>query len=393
MNDEKRMIDAPQDVPLLEQEKIEDIGVRYGRRRGKSFISPRLRRIYFLSVVVVISFLVIIIFMRYDLYRGNFYPHDTDKTSETGGGENSDISSDTDISVIAPVDTETPSENKKPTSLDELYSFDYSLVPENATAIVPMDLSMASSGATYINNFTGLVVDANALLSKKFNGNQYEMLNATEAPRVLIIHTHATEAYSEDGAIFYESDADEIARSSNNEENVVSLGKLMSDMLNEKGISTVHCSIMHDSLQSKDSYLRSQKTIVEYLMKYPSIELVIDLHRDSIMKPQGELIRPVTLVDSEAVAQVMCIVGSEWGGESCPAWQDNLSLALKLREKLNADYKNLCRPTELREYTYNQELSKYSMMIEIGSSGNSLEEAKRAVALVVNALVEIITQI
>ena len=392
MNDEKRMIDAPQDVPLLEQEKIEDIGVRYGHRRGKILISPRLRRIYFLSVVILISFLVIIIFMRYDLYRGNLYPDDTDKASETGG-ESSDISSDTDISVIAPVDTQSPSENKKPTSLDELYSFDYSLVPENATAIVPMDLSMASSGATYINNFTGLVVDANALLSKKFNGNQYEMLSLTEAPKVLIIHTHATEAYSEDGAIFYESDVDEIARSSDNEENVVSLGKLMSDMLNEKGIPTVHCTIMHDSLQSKDSYLRSQKTIMEYLMKYPSIELVIDLHRDSIMKPQGELIRPVTLVDSEAVAQVMCVVGSEWGGESCPAWQDNLSLALKLRERLNADYKNLCRPTELREYTYNQELSKYSMMIEIGSSGNSLEEAKRAVALVTNALVGIIAQI
>ncbi len=393
MNDKKRMIDAPQDVPLLEQEKIEDIGIRYGRRRRKRFISPRMRKIYFLSVVVLLAFLVIIIFMRYDLYSGNFSPDDTDKTSETSPEENSDIPSDTDISVIAPVDTESPSENKKPTSLDELYSFDYSLVPENASAILPMDLSMASSGATYINNFTGLVVDADALLSKKFNGNQYEMLSATEGPKVLIIHTHATEAYSEDGAIFYESGDDEIARSSDNKENVVSLGKLMSDILNEKGISTVHCTVMHDSVQTKDSYLRSRETILEYLRKHPSIELVIDLHRDSIMKPEGELIRPVTLVDSEAVAQVMCVVGSDWAGESCPAWQDNLSLALKLREKLNADYKNLCRPTELREYTYNQELPKYSMMIEIGSSGNSLEEAKRAVALVANALVGIIAQI
>ena len=392
MNDKKRMLDAPKDIPLLEQEKIEDIGVRYNPRRGKKFKSFRLTRIYLISAVVFFIFVVIIFLLRSDLYRDtDYFGDDTDKTTQTATEESSDLSTDTDVSVIAPIDTVLPSTDKKPISFDELYSFDYSLVPENANAILPMDLSMASSGVTYINNLTGLVFDANALLTKKLNGNKYEMLAASEGPRVLIIHTHATEGYSEDGAIFYDID-DEIGRSSDNEENVVSLGKLMSDTLNKKGISTVHCSVKHDSIQYKDSYLRSEKTILEYLEKYPSIELVIDLHRDSIMKPGGDIIRPVTLVDSEAVAQVRCIVGSEWGGEACPSWKNNLSLALKLREKLNANYMNLCRPTELREYTYNQELSKYSMMIEIGSSGNSLKEAKRAVVLVADAIAEIVSQ-
>ena len=392
MNDKKQTIEAPGDIPLLEQEKIEDIGMVY--RRKRKFYTLRHKKIYFAASVVFLVFLVIIIFLRFDfLKKDDFSGGDTDKTLDSSTDESGGILGDTEVWVTVPAEPENPVDNKKPTTLDELYWFDYSWVPENASAILPTDLSMASSGATYINNFTGLVVDANALLSKKFNNSQYEMLSASNAPRVLIVHTHATEAYSKIGATFYESDIDEIARSSDNTENVVSLGKLMSDILNEKGISTVHCTVMHDSVQSKDSYLRSEETIREYLEKYPSIELVIDLHRDSIMKPNGALIRPVTLVNSEATAQIMCVVGSEWGGEACPNWQDNLSLALKLREKLNRDYTNLCRPTELREYTYNQELSRYSLTLEIGSSGNSLEEARRAVVLVTNALVSMMADL
>ena len=71
-------------------------------------------------------------------------------------------------------------------------------------------------------------------------------------------------------------------------------------------------------------------------------------------------------------------------------WQDNLSLALKLRKELNDKYLNLCRPIELRETSYNQELSRYSLHIEIGASGNNLKEAKRSCELVAQAIAEIL---
>ena len=396
MNDKKRMIDAPDEIPLLEQERIEYMGEDFRRRRIRRILSSRIIKISFLCAILLLVFFVIIFVVKEDLFKKDDFSEDnTDKTDEIITDPQSDTSSvsDTEASVTVPVDTFIPSDNKNTMTLDKLYSFDYSLVPENASAILPMDLSMASSGVTYINNMTGLVFDAAALLSKKFNSNEYEMLSAVQGPRVLIVHTHSSEAYSEDGAIFYENGDEEIARSDDSSQTVVSLGKIMSNVLNENGISTVHCTLKHDSIQYKDSYLRSEKTILEYLEKYPTIELVIDLHRDSVMKPSGELIRPVTLVDFEAVAQVRCIVGSNWGGEACPSWQDNLSLALKLRERLNAEYMNLCRPTELRENTYNQELSKYSMTIEIGSAGNSIEEAERAVELVANAIVYIFSKI
>lgn len=273
----------------------------------------------------------------------------------------------------------------------DIYSFDYSKVPEGETPIVPMDLSLSSYGATYIHNTTGYSPDTKALLEaslKKADSPTY--ISSTSKPLVLIVHTHGTEAYSKDGAISYLDTGGEIARSENTSKNVVSIGALMADIFNKNGIPTLHCSIMHDQLQYKDSYARAEATIKQYLEKYPSIKLVIDLHRDSILKSSGELVRPVASVNSRPAAQVMCVVGSDWGGEACPSWERNLSLALKLRDSLNAKYGNLCRPTYLRPSTYNQELAPYSLLLEMGASGNSLEEAKYSAELVAQELIPLI---
>lgn len=164
----------------------------------------------------------------------------------------------------------------------------------------------------------------------------------------------------------------------------------MAEKLTQNGIPTLHCTVMHDQLQYKNSYSRAEETIKQYLEKYPSIKLVIDLHRDAIIKSSGELVRPVTLVDSKPTAQVMCVVGSDWGGDECPSWENNLSLALKLRDSLNSKYGNLCRPTYLRSSTYNQEIAPYSLLLEVGACGNSLEEAQRAAELVATELIPLI---
>jgi len=273
------------------------------------------------------------------------------------------------------------------------YSFDYSLVPNGETAIIPMDLSLHSNGVTYINNSTGYDPDVKELLKSPLkSGSLLENIAKRDEPQVLILHTHATEAYSPEGAISYLDDGGEIARSDSKEENVVAVGALMAEIFEREGIETVHCTIMHDRVQYRDSYSRAEATIRSYLEKYPSIKLVIDVHRDAVMKSNGELVRPVTLVHGEETAQVMCVVGSDWGGDKHDNWQNNLSLALKLREKLNSEYVNLCRPTDLRPNTYNQELSSYSLLLEIGSCGNSLSEALRAAELVAYELIGLIAQ-
>ncbi len=319
-----------------------------------------------------------------ELLEGILLPdHSTD--TDVGKEEDSMLSSDSSAS------SEKPS---PPLSLQALYSFDYNAVPKGEVPIVPMDLSLSDLGHTYINNSTGLKPDVEALLTREFESSStlVSLANKRE-PKVLILHTHGTEAYSEDGAISYADDGSEIARSEDVRKNVVSVGKVLADALTQAGISTLHCEIMHDQAQYKDSYTRAEQTVRRYLEEYPSIRLVIDVHRDSILKSDGSLVRPVTLTDGKATAQVMCVVGSDWGGGDYPDWERNLSLALKLRKSLNEESERICRPVYLKSSTYNQELAPYSLLLEIGAGGNSLVEAQRAAVKVAQALCEIIPEL
>ncbi|MBQ9085826.1 MAG: stage II sporulation protein P [Clostridia bacterium] len=288
-----------------------------------------------------------------------------------------------------PNDTDE-SGNNMPLTLETLYQFDYLSVPSGEIPIIPMDLSLSAYGNQYIYNSTGLVPDLQALLTNPLTAQEgAEYMSVTSAPKVLILHTHGTEAYSVDGAVSYREDGGELARSTDPAESVVSVGAVISDELNHLGIPSIHCTIMHDQEQYRNSYARAKETIEKYLERYPTIQLVIDVHRDSIVKSTGELVRPVTLLNGEAAAQVMCVVGSNWGGEENPNWEKNLALALKLRERLNTQCENICRPAYLRSSTYNQELSPYSLLLEMGASGNSLEEAQRSAYLIAEALADL----
>ena len=299
--------------------------------------------------------------------------------------------SDSD-SVIVP-DKNDPSDDSQnsQTTPGNIYDFDYSKIPDGENAVIPMDLSLTSYGNSYIYNSTGYTPNAKALLAAKlsFSDDVIYISSKTE-PLVLILHTHATESYLPDGAISYKDTGGEIARSEDINENVVAVGNVMAQILNENGIPTLHCTLLHDKLQYKDSYARAEETIKQYLERYPSIKLVIDLHRDAVIKSTGEIVRPVASVNSQPTAQVMCVVGSDWNGGSCDNWENNLALALQLRERLNSKYNSLCRPAYLRSSSYNQELAPYSLLLEVGACGNSLEEAKRAAALVANELSVII---
>ena len=122
-----------------------------------------------------------------------------------------------------------------------------------------------------------------------------------------------------------------------------------------------------------------------YLEKYPSIRYVFDIHRDSVMNSAEELISAVTYVDGQRFAQIMPVVGSGYNG-----YEGNLIFALKLRELLNDEYTSLSRPICLRESQYNQGLAPVSLLLEIGTSGNTLSDAKRAAVLTADAITELI---
>ncbi len=258
-------------------------------------------------------------------------------------------------------------------------------IPADATPVVSADLAYLSLGRDYLHNETHYSPDVAALseslLSRPAVGAE---------PLVLILHTHTSEGYLPSGSAYVEGALGDATYTRDETQNILAVGKVLAEALNEKGITAIHCTVMHDEPTLGGSYARSAETVRSYLEAYPSIEYVIDLHRDSVLNGAGEYLRAVTEIDGEAVAQVMAVVGTDGNGTPHESWEENLALALQLRAALNADDTPLCRPVSLRNASFYQELARHSLLLEIGTAANSVEEAERAARLVGKALADLI---
>ena len=135
---------------------------------------------------------------------------------------------------------------------------------------------------------------------------------------------------------------------------------------------------MHDESSFINAYSYSAKTVKRYLEEYPSIRFVIDVHRDAIIKDNGESIKAVTDIAGEDYAQIMFVVGTNELGHNHPRWQQNLSLAVRLQKEISKTYPSLCRSINLHNVPFNQQLSDGYLLLEIGTSANTLEEALRS---------------
>ena len=396
MSEPRKKLPSTTDTPLLNM-AIYDRCYFYQKKERKLKIAYRL---YMVTVALILGLcLCAILFFEFNghesLYQkivsgiSNKNAQITDSDTEAPRGMGGTLLPSKDT-VSIPTGGNSASNNSSITK-ENIYNFDYTKVPSGKLPIIPADLSLSEYGNLYIQNSTGLSPDLSALINYDLNSDPtIEYLSSGTSPRVLIVHTHGTEAYSENGAISYDGNEEEIARSNDKNQNVVSVGSVLSKELDKLGIKNIHCEIMHDSEGYGSAYNRSKDTIEKYLEQYPTIELVIDLHRDAVIKSDGSLVRPVTVIDGEAAAQVMCVVGSSWGGEENPNWERNLAIALQLRKYLNDEYENLCRPPYLKSSTYNQELAYTSILLEIGACGNSIEEAYVSAKAVAKAISEIL---
>ncbi|MBQ4327278.1 MAG: stage II sporulation protein P [Clostridia bacterium] len=302
--------------------------------------------------------------------------HSQKNDTDNGTKKPSEGSSD---AIGVDVTTDTASEEKD-TPTPPKSQYDYPLISK--------DLSQSDKGLYYISNDTGHNPDTQALANSPAAIAPYDF--KSKKPLVLIVHTHGTEAYTAEGADGY-NDTGNLWRSNDVKENVVAVGAVMAQVLEENGIPTLHCQIMHDKESYNDAYTYSAATIKKYLKQYPSIKYVFDVHRDAIISSDGTLVKGVTQIGGESVAQVMCVAGSDFKGADYPHWEANLAFALKLRAVLNEKDPTLCRPVYLRGAAYNlQYTNGGSLLLEIGSSGNTLNEAKRAAVLVAEALAKLI---
>ena len=194
-----------------------------------------------------------------------------------------------------------------------------------------------------------------------------------EAPSVLILHTHTTEGFAES--------ADRGWRSTEAAENMLTIGEYVARLLEEAGIGVVRDQILHDHPSYNGSYVRSRKTIREYLAQYPSLRLVLDLHRDAAGDGSGQL-RTRAARNGQPCAQLMLVMGTNHEN-----YGENLSLALKLHALLEGQYPGIMRPLQLRAQRFNQDLSPGALLVEVGAAGNTLAEALSAAEALAEGLI------
>ncbi len=198
-------------------------------------------------------------------------------------------------------------------------------------------------------------------------------LEQTEGPQILILHSHGSEAYSmNDGDLYQESDP---YRTTDCTHNIVRVGEEMAAVFRQQGFEVIHDTNLYDYPSYNDSYVNSKAAVKKWLEKYPSIQIILDVHRDALAGSDGTIYKLVSEEQGQKVAQTMLVVGTNVGGANHPAWCDNLALAVALQEKLMADYETLARPIVLRNSSYNQQLSPGYLLVEVGGHGNTLTEA------------------
>lgn len=211
--------------------------------------------------------------------------------------------------------------------------------------------------------------------------------DVADGPLVLIVHTHGSESYTKLPEQNYIQTTD--YRTLNNAYNVVALGDRLAFLLEQAGIRVIHDRTLHDYPSYNASYTNSRASVQAYLRQYPTIRLVVDLHRDAVLNGDGSQYAPVAEVNGTKVAKMMLVVGTDASGMHHPDWQDNLSAALKLQALLERHTAGITRPTILRAQRFNHDLSPGAMIVEMGTAGNTLSEAMAAVPILATAMVEL----
>ena len=203
-----------------------------------------------------------------------------------------------------------------------------------------------------------------------------------EQPTVLILHTHATESYTPAGESYVETSA---YRTLDESYNMLSIGALVAELLAEEGITAVQDRALHDYPSYNGSYVDARKAIQEYLEKYPTIRLVLDLHRDAAGTNANQL-RTEVEIEGKISAQLMLVMGTNAAGQKHPHWEDNLSLGLKLQAQLETQAPGITRPTVLRAQRFNQDLCPGALLVEVGAAGNTHAEARLAAEQLARAI-------
>lgn len=217
--------------------------------------------------------------------------------------------------------------------------------------------------------------DIASLLSSPLEWNLYR-----EEPTVLILHTHSTESYTKTEEVYKETSS---WRTLDENYNMLSIGDLVLNLLTQAGIPAVQDRTLHDYPSYNGSYTRSRKALQSLLTQYPTIQLVLDLHRDASGDGSSQM-RTRAVVDEIPSAQLMVVLGTNH-----KHYEENLSLGLKLHTLLETAHPGIMRPLQLRAQRFNQDLCPGTLLIEVGAAGNTHAEARTAAEALARAVISL----
>ena len=253
---------------------------------------------------------------------------------------------------------------------------------QDQPVLTPLPAFSADDGAAVtIKSNCDLEPDVGALIAQPLSWD----LTGTE-PTVLILHTHATESYTKStGERYTESSA---YRTLDDGYNMISIGDHLAQLLQAGGVGVIHDRTLHDYPSYSGSYSHARKAIAAYLEEYPSIQLVLDLHRDASGDNNNQM-RTEATVDGKSSAQIMLVVGTNGSGLSHPDWEQNLALGLKLHTQLERIAPGITRYVNLRAQRFNQDMSPGALIVEIGAAGNTHDEALTATEVLAEGILSL----
>lgn len=186
---------------------------------------------------------------------------------------------------------------------------------------------------------------------------------------ILIFHTHSCESYTPSEKYSYTQTGN--YRTTDLNYTVTRVGTELENYLKQYNLNVVHNTSYHDYPSYNGSYTRSLQT-VENMLQTTSSDIIIDLHRDAIgSRPDYA---PTVKIGEDYAAQIMFVIGTNEGGLFHPNWNENLKFAVKVQEKAEEMYPGLFKPIMLTKSRYNQHTGKYANIIEVGATGNTLEQ-------------------
>lgn len=238
--------------------------------------------------------------------------------------------------------------------------------------IITKPASQTDPAVIAVNNRTDYTFNTDALLKEPLN-----ITLSGKSPSVLIIHTHSSEAYMPDGNDKYE--ASDPYRTEDKKYSIIRVGDELANEFSKYGITFIHDRNIYDFPSYQGAYNRSYDAIQSYLKKYPSIKIVIDMHRDAIEAADGSVYKTIAQVGNTTCSQILMVIGTNASGLVHPNWRENFKLALHIQKEMNTLYPSLAKPIELSQYRYNQQATSGSMIVEIGCTGNTLQESLTAV--------------